>query len=216
MLQHITVIIGHCHPEFGIILQNIIRSQRRLCLVAIASTAAELLQLAVSHVPDIIIADVALPGMNGLNLVAYVAAIRKPAQFIFSWHYRDKLLIKPFTGLAPVSCIGRDAAPSEYIIAIKQAMLGKPYYCAQTKKIIDTAASPMDEGLPETFGKKYRLLIYCEILGFNCKETAVGTGLKERSVRVYRTRYRKLLGSRSFELLIWAFTKLIDNNTNEP
>ena len=75
MLPHITVIIGHCHPQFRTILQNIIRSQHRLCLVAIASTAIELLQLAVSHLPDIIIADVALPGMDDLSRTVSAARL---------------------------------------------------------------------------------------------------------------------------------------------
>ncbi len=217
MLPQITVIIAHCHPDFKLILQNIIRSEHRLCLVAIASTAVELLQLALSHLPDIIIADVALPGMDGLNLMGQLAATRKPAQFIFSWHHLDKLLLKPVIAIPSASYIGRDAAPTEYFIAIKEAMQGIPYYCTQTKKLINKPVeSAMDEDLPETFSEKYRVLIYCEILGYSCKETAMATGLSLQSVRIYRTRYKKLLGSRSLEVLVSISAKLIDNRTISP
>jgi len=215
MLPHITVIIGHCHPQFRIILQNIIRSHQRLCLVAIASTAVELIQLALSHVPDIIIADVALPGMDELNLAACLAAIRNPAQFVFSWHYHHESLLRPFIA-RPVSYIARDTAPAEYGIAIRQAMKGTPYVCTQTKKLMDSPAGSLAASLAKKVDNKYSLLIYCERLGFNCKETAVGTDLSEQSVRIYRTRYKELLGSRSLEILMLVWTKLIENRTSDP
>jgi DNA-binding NarL/FixJ family response regulator len=217
MLPQITVIIAHCQPEFKLILQNIIRSQHRLCLVAIASTVVELLQLAVAHLPDIIIADIALPGMDGLNTLAQLAAIRKPPQFVFSWHYTDKLLLKPFITIPSLSYIAREAAPTEYVIAIRQAVKGIPYHCTQTKKLIDKPLEPeMDEDLPEMFGERDRLLMCCEILGFSCKETAMATGLSQQSVRIYRMRYKKLLGSRSFEVLVRTWIKLIGNRTIDP
>lgn len=217
MLPQITVIIAHGHPDFKMILQNIIRSEHRLCLMAIASTAVDLLQLAISHLPDIIIADIALPGMDGFGMPAQLAAIRKPPQLVFSWHHPDKPLLKPVIAIPSVSYIGRDAAPTEYVIAIRQAMQGIPYYCTQSKKLIGKPAeSAMDEDLPEMFGEKYRLLIYCEILGFSCKETAMSTGLKQQSVRIYRMRYKKLLGSRSFEVLVNTLAKLIGNRTIDP
>ena len=217
MLPPITVIIGHCHPEFGIILRNIIRSHHRLSLVAIASTAAELLQLAVAYLPDVIIADVALPGMDGLNLMACVAAIRQPAQFVFSWHYDHELLLRPLIAMAPVSYIVQDAAPAEYDIAIRQTMQGTPYHCAQTKKLMDNlTTSATNARLAYTPGKKYRFLLYCEVLGFNCKETAIATELTEQSVRTYRTRYKKMLGSRGFEVLIRALERNDDNPLPDP
>jgi DNA-binding NarL/FixJ family response regulator len=175
--------------------------------MAVASSAVELLQLAVFHTPDIIIADVALPGMDGLAMLAQLAAIRKPPQFIFSWRYRDEPLLKPIMAFACASYIVRDAPPMEYGIAIRQAMRGTSYRCTQTKKLMDPpVASPEDAGLIKRFSKKYLLLIYCEILGYNCKETAIAAGLTRESVRTYRKRYKKLIGSRTFEALVRVLT----------
>lgn len=207
MLTRIKVVIAHCHPQFRMILENIIRSQPGLCLLAVASSAVELLQLTVLHAPDIIVADIALPGMDGLAMLAQLAAISKPPQFVFSWYYPDEPLLKPLIGIATASYMVQDVPPAEYSIAIRQAMRGTPYYCTQTKKLMNMPVAPAtDAGLAEGFSEKYLLLIYCEILGYNCKETAMATGLTWESVRTYRKRYRKLIGSRTFEALVRAMT----------
>ena len=214
MLPQISVIIGHCHPQFTIILQNIIRCNTRLCLVAIASTAVELLQLALSHLPDIIIADIALPGMDPVNLMDQLATIRSPAQFVFSWYYDHEPLVNSFMAIATVSYIARDTAPAEYNIAIRQAMKGTPYCCAQTKKLMNhSATSAIDARREYKLGEKFYELLYCEELGFNCKESAIATELSQQSVRTYRVRYKKLLGSRGFEVLMRALRK---NNNRTP
>lgn len=202
MLPHITVIIAHCHPQFRIILQNIIRSQPSLNLLAVSTSAVDLLQLMVLHLPDIIVADIALPGMNGLAVLAQLAAISKPSQFIFSWQYHEEPLLRTLIATTPASYIVHDAPPFEYSIAIRQAMKGQPYCCTQTERLINLPAMlPADAGITKGFNEKYQLLFYCEKLGYNCKEAAMATGLSQQSVQTYRKRYKKLLGSGSFEAL---------------
>ena len=211
MPPQITVIIGHCHPLFKLILQNIIRSHTTLYLLAVATTAAELLELALLHLPDVILADVALPGMNEVVTLAEMVAIRKPPRFVFSWQYHNEPLLKPIISVTPASFIVRDAPPLEYSIAITNAMRGISYCCPQTQRLLNMPGTlTADAGVAQRFSEKYLLLFYCEILGYNCKETAIATGLSEQSVKTYRKRYKKLLGSGSSEILLQALLKASD------
>jgi DNA-binding NarL/FixJ family response regulator len=198
MLPHITVIIAHRHPKFRKILRNILQSQSGLCLLAVVSTMAGLLEQAVLHTPDIILADISFTGMDGLSTLAPLAAISKPPKFIFSWKYDQEPLLRALMAAAPANYMVRDVPPSEYDIAIKQVMKGKPYRCKQTQRFINTTMM-QSKNIKHKFNKKYQLLFYCEELGYKCKEMALGSGLTEQSVRTYRKRTMQKVGSRGVE-----------------
>ena len=55
-----------------------------------ASDGAEALELARQHRPDIIISDVKMPRMNGLELAGAVREMSPECQFIFLSGYTDK------------------------------------------------------------------------------------------------------------------------------
>jgi DNA-binding NarL/FixJ family response regulator len=198
MLPHITVIIAHRHLYFRTILQNILQAQSGLCVLAVVSTMVELLEQAMLHTPDIILADIGFTGMDGLSLLAPLAAIGKPPKFIFSWQYYEVPLLRALIATAPASYIVHDAPPSEYNIAIRQVIKGLPYCCPQTERLLNsTNMLPFDVDSMFEFNQKYQLLFYCEDLGYKGKEIALGISLTEATVRTYQMEYRKLLGSRS-------------------
>ena len=60
----INLLIAHSHPVFMVILQNILRSYRGFQIIGKASNAADLLKAATALKPDVIIADIELPGMK--------------------------------------------------------------------------------------------------------------------------------------------------------
>lgn len=64
-----------------------------------ASDGAEALELARQHRPDIIISDVKMPRMNGLELAGAVREMYPECQFIFLSGYTDKEYLK-----GPSSC----------------------------------------------------------------------------------------------------------------
>jgi DNA-binding NarL/FixJ family response regulator len=198
MLPPLTVIIGHHHLQFKTILQNIMQSQSGVCVLAVVTTMVELLEQAVLHTPDIILADIGFTGMDGLSLLAPLAAISKPPKFIFSWKYDEEPLLRAVMAAASASYIVHDAPPSEYDLAVRQIMKGQTYGCPQTERLLNsTNLLPFDVNAMIEFNAKYELLLYCEDLGYKGKEIARGIALAEATVRTYQMDYRKELGSRS-------------------
>jgi DNA-binding NarL/FixJ family response regulator len=158
----------------------------------------ELLEQAVLHMPDIILADIGFTGMDGLSLLAPLAALSKPPKFIFSWQYDEVPLLRALMATAPANYIVHDAPPSEYDIAVRQVIKGLPYCCPQTERLLNSTNSlPFDVNAMMEFNAKYDLLLYCEDLGYKGKEIARGIALAVGTVRTYQMDYRKELGSRS-------------------
>jgi DNA-binding NarL/FixJ family response regulator len=200
----INLIIAHGHPHFLVILQNIIRSYQGMRVVGKASNLTDLLDVAASLKPDIIIIDIGLPGLKGLTHLQMLSLSCEQAKLIFSWQHEHFPVISLAIQAGCTGCIIQDANPQDYLIAIKQAMKGEVYYCRQTEKVINTQ---MKEGadsnaLAEELSHTYCRLLYCISLGYNGKETALAMGLSKETVDTYRKDLRKIIGSRSIHAIV--------------
>lgn len=195
----INLIIAHSHPVFLVILQNILRSYQGLHIIGKATNAAGLLHAAITLNPDVIIADIALPGMKGITALQKLAISRGGAKVILSWQHSHQRVINKAIDAGCAGCIIRDANPADYHLAIKRAMKGEVFYCNQTEKVISARAKGLrtHAAALEIQGEKYSILLHCIWLGYTIKETAVATGLTIETIYTYRKRLKKIFGSLS-------------------
>lgn len=199
MIGHITLIIAHNHHIFQVILQNILQSCAGICVLAKVDTAEGLLEKTKELKPDVVLAELALPGMADVAAWQKLVAHCGKTKVVVSWHHRDA---DKLPGMMRVSCAGyiaRDASPVEYVYAVKQAAKGKESYCSQTQKLrgspneITTFVKNLDE--------KWMRMLYCIFMGYSNKETATATRLKESTVKSYRKKLKGITGFRSVAAL---------------
>jgi DNA-binding NarL/FixJ family response regulator len=154
----INLIIAHGHPHFLVILQNIIRSYQGFRIVAKATNLADLLDKTAVHKPDVIIADIALPGIKGFTEFQKLAASCPQAKVILSWQHDHGHEIKKAMEAGCAGCIVHDANPAEYSLAVRQVMKGEVFYCNHTEKVMNAykrdpgAVAPPAEMLSEKYG----------------------------------------------------------------
>lgn len=195
----INLIIAHSHPVFLVILQNILRSYQGLHIAGKVTNAAGLLQAAAMLKPDIIIADIALPGMKGITALQKLAVSCSGAKVILSWQHSHQRVLSKAIDAGCAGCIIQEANPAGYHLAIKQAMKGEVFYCDHTERVISAGAKGLrtHATLLEIHSEKYGILLHYIWLGYNIKETAVATGLTIETVYTYRKRLKKIFGSLS-------------------
>ena len=85
-----------------------------------ASDGAEALELARQHRPDIIISDVKMPRMNGLELAGAVREMYPECQFIFLSGYTDKEYLKGAIKLRAASYVEKPIDLEEVAAALRQ------------------------------------------------------------------------------------------------
>jgi DNA-binding NarL/FixJ family response regulator len=204
MLAPVKLIIAHSHPLFGSILQNILQSRADFHIVGQAATAADLVETATALQPHVVIADIALPGMEDFTALQKLAACCKEVKVIISWgyHHHEHTISAAITAIC-AGYIIHDAPPAEYFFAIKQVMKGKVFYCSQTEKFRNAQkkAGNSEDLLHEITSEKYFMVIYCIWIGFTSKETAIATSLTESTINTYRKRFKNIIGSRSIAAL---------------
>ena len=92
MIVVINLIIAHSHPHFLFMLQNIIRSYQGFRVVGKTGNYADLMQMATALKPDVIIADIELPGMKGFTALQQLMADLNQPKIILSWRYHHQPL----------------------------------------------------------------------------------------------------------------------------
>ncbi len=70
------------HPMFSRALQTLLESDERIEVVAAAASGLEAVDLAVSAEPDVVLMDVGLPGIDGLEATRRVLAARPSARVV--------------------------------------------------------------------------------------------------------------------------------------
>lgn len=199
MIGHITIIIAHNHHIFQAILHNILQSCAGICILAKVDTAAALLEKTKELKPDVVLAELSLPGLADVEAWQKLVAHCGETKVVVSWHHDDADKIP---GMMRASCAGyiaRDAPPVEYVYAVKQAAKGKEFYCSQTQKLrgsineIAAFAKSLDD--------KWSLMLYSIYMGYTNKDMATATKLKENTVKSYRKKLKSITAFRSVSAL---------------
>jgi len=207
MPTHITIIIAHSQPLLRLLLQNIFSSKPGIAIAAVVANTSGLLKAIAIHRPDIIVADISLPRMRRLPQLAAVAQREKPLRIIFWWKYCHEALVRKMINNT-ASFIAEDAPLSAYVVALKEVMKGAIYHCPQTEKLAGSKNDNMI-ALVQKLNEKYVLLLHCVLNNYSIAETATATDLKESTVKTYRKRLKKIIGSYSYAAIENVLKKMV-------
>ena|SRR5664279_5694295 len=144
MIVAVNLIIAHSHPHFRFILQNIIGSYQGFRIVGKTNNYKGLMEMATDLKPDVIIADIELPGMSGFTALQELTAKLNQPKIILSWRYHHQPFINEAIAAGCAGCIIHHANPTEYHRAVKQAMKGEVFYCSHTEKVINTKTGGLE------------------------------------------------------------------------
>jgi DNA-binding NarL/FixJ family response regulator len=194
MITPITLIIAHNHYVFSGILQNILESHAGITVVARVDNGKALPEKVKELQLHVVLAGLELKGMRDKAAWQKLLAGCDKTKLVISWRHQDADKLPAMIRALHAGYIARDAPPAEYLFAVKQAAKGKDYYCSQTqlRQRLNGAAS-FAKSLDDTWLR----ILYCICMGYSNKEIAMGTGLKENTVKSYRKKLKSMMGYRS-------------------
>jgi DNA-binding NarL/FixJ family response regulator len=155
-------------------------------VVAEAGDGREALRLIEDHQPDVVLTDVSMPGMNGLELVAQ-ASRRWPAVrvLVLSMHGSSEYVLQALRAGA-AGYLLKDAATAELEAAVQAVARGETYLSpAVSRHVVAGYVRQAEGGDPLT--PRQREILRCIAEGKTTKEIARLLNISVKTVETHRT-----------------------------
>lgn len=121
------VLIADDHPVVCLGLLGIINSQPDMVVVAQARTGTEAVALARKHNPDVILMDLRMPGMSGVEAIAAIRAERRESSVIVLTTYQGDEDIRRALAAGAKSYLLKGMSHLKLLEAIRSVGAGQPY-----------------------------------------------------------------------------------------
>lgn len=212
------------HGQIRILLaddHNIIRDGMRLLLerqagfavVGEAADGREVVQLAQEQTPDVVVMDIAMPNMNGIEATRRIVE-RRPeiGVVILSMHYDESYVIRSLKAGARAYLL-KDAVKTELIAAIQAVVQGRSFFSPKISRILqeDFVQLLGRRGAEDSYDlltEREREVLQLVAEGKTNKEIATHLSLSLYTVDTHRTHILQKLNLHSVpELILYAVRK---------
>jgi DNA-binding NarL/FixJ family response regulator len=165
-------------------------------LVEIVEDGRELVGAAQRLQPDVIIADVTMPLLNGLDAVEQLRRLGCQAKVVFLTMHKDPLYAARALHVGASGFVLKHSASAELLTAIQEALAGRTYVTPAIAERLGRLADPApDSDDPLTRRQREVLQLFAE--GHSAKEVAKLLHISARTAEGHKAQIMDLLGARS-------------------
>jgi two-component system response regulator NreC len=212
------------HDQTRILLaddHNILRDGMRLLLerqpgfvvVGEAADGREVVELAREHMPNVVVMDIAMPNMNGIEATRRIVD-RSPeiGVVILSMHYDESYVIRSLKAGARAYLL-KDAVKTELIAAIEAVVQGRSYFSPKISRILQEDFVQLlgrrgEDDSYDLLTEREREVLQLVAEGKTNKEIANQLNLSLYTVDTHRTHILQKLNLHSVpELILYAVRK---------
>jgi len=166
-------------------------------VVANVRDGLEMVEAARRLRPDIIVADVTMPGMSGIDAMRQLRAEGSQARFIFLTIHTEARLAAEALRAGASGYLLKQAAGDELLSAIRTVLEGRTYLTPMlTKEVLQNLASPETTSEPKLTPRQREVLRRIA-QGERLKEIAFALGISVRTVEDHKYQLMRSLGVES-------------------
>ncbi len=125
MTEPITVLVVDDHPLVRQGIRAFLETQPDVSVVGEAASGEEALRVLAQHVPDVVLMDLVMPGMDGVEATRQVKRASPRTQVIVLTSYHEDEHIFPAFRAGALSYLLKDVSPAELADAIRRAARGE-------------------------------------------------------------------------------------------
>ena len=184
----IRILIADDHP---VVRQGIIanlKPQRDMTVVGEADDGAEALALIKKHLPDVVLLDLRMPRIDGLDVVAQVKASKLPIKVIIMTTFETEADVCRSMKAGARGYLLKDSSQEEILDAIRRVSVGETYLPA---RIVEKVAEGMRN--PQLSPRELAVL-QCVAAGKSNKEIGAQLFITEGTVKSHVKRLLEKLG----------------------
>lgn len=129
--DQIRILIVDDHEMVREGLQTLLGEEQNICVVGLAANGYQALQMTLSHRPDIILMDLVMPEMDGIQAIRRVKKSYPDVQIIVLTSFADDQRVHAAINAGAISYLLKDVLKPELLNAIYLAAQGKSTFHAE-------------------------------------------------------------------------------------
>ncbi|QQZ39516.1 response regulator transcription factor [Pseudomonas sp. SK3(2021)] len=185
------------HPFIRASVKMLLKTEQ-IEVVAEASNGVEALHLAREHVPDLILLDISMPLLDGLDVIGRIAALSLPSKILVLTSLEASFYAQRCMILGAVGYVSKTGDLEELSRAVKLVMSGYSYFPVATNSSVrraDIQASEQD--LIQQLSNRELAILQQLARGFSNKEIGDAMLLSNKTVSTYKSRLIEKLNVKS-------------------
>jgi len=194
------------HLMFREALRTPLAAEPDFEIVAEAATGNELLKILDNMLPDVIVLDIALPDMNGIEVATLVLARHSSIRIVVLSGYSDRIYVSEMIRAGAHAYVVKSAGTDDLFRAIRSVIAGKVFLSAEVTSRAVNHASSADNMPPTTvLGKRELAVLRLLSSGMSSTEIADKLCISAETVKTHRRNIKHKLGiSSTAELTRYA------------
>lgn len=194
----VTVLLADDHPIVRHGLRHLLEEETSLKIVGEASDGLQAVELVEKFKPHVLIVDIMMPGLNGLEVLKQVKE-RSPntCSIVLSMQSADVYVVEALKAGA-LGYVLKETGPSELVNAVQQVVEGKRYLSARlSERLIDVLLQVKEEltlDPYETLTNREREILHMAAEGMTTAAIAKRLSISPRTAELHRGRMMNKLG----------------------
>ena len=201
-----TILLADDHAVLRAGLRLLLSQESHLQVVGEAESGLETLRLAEELQPDLVLLDISMPGLNGLEAIGMLRKRAPKARILILTMHDDVHYLRQALQNGASGYVLKKAADVELLSAIQAVMQGEIYvHSSMTRNLLEDILPPSQSTdleqwdlLSEREKEVLRLVAY----GYTAQEIADQLGLSVKTIETYRARGMEKLGLSSRAALV--------------
>jgi len=171
-------------------LRHILENELHATVVAQAENGKEAVELALLHRPDVVILDVTMPVLNGIEATRRIVAEMPDAKVIALSMHSDRGIVSEVLRAGALGYLLKDCDPAELELAVKTVRTGRIYITAAiTDLVVRDYVRKLEDATTRdasSLSPKEREVVQLFAEGKSTKEIASALGVSVSTVESHR------------------------------
>lgn len=203
-LERLSVVVAEDHGLVRAGLTALLR-QLGLRIVGEAETGRDVLPLVEEHAPDLVVLDMVLPKVGGIDLTRRIRRRYPATRVLIVSLYDNPEYVQGALDAGAAGYILKDADPDQLARAVRRVAQGRTYI--QPMLAAELARLPKSGGTPEArrianLSPRQREVLSLVAAGHSTREVATRLGIGVKTVETHRRQLQKRLGIRDVAGLV--------------
>ena len=194
-------------------MRSLLETEQSVQVVAEAADGLEALRLCEEHQPDLLILDVAMPKLNGIDVAARAQKMQPPPRAIMLSMYLDESYVMRAINAGARGYLLKDATDEDLLPAIRAVAAGKSFYSPAVSDVLaeEYMHQLQERGLTDSYDlltdrEKEVLQLLAE--GRSNKEVAAQLDVGVSTVETHRANLMQKLNLHSTaDIVLYAMRK---------